>query len=185
VSERRFEPLSLEAMSPEQRRIADAILAGPRGTLQGPFNALLRSPGLAEPAQELGAHVRFRSSIPPALNELAILVTARKWTAQFEWHAHRRLALAAGLDPAIVDEIAAGRRPASLDREQAIVFEFMTELLETGGVSDGAYAAVVGAFGEQGVVDLIGAAGYYSLVAFLLNVERYPVPDGPDPLQPL
>jgi 4-carboxymuconolactone decarboxylase len=185
LTERRFEQLTRDTMTPEQARVADGIVAGPRGRLDGPFNALLRSPGLAEPAQKLGAHVRFASSIPPALNELAILVTARKWTAQFEWHAHRALALSAGLDSGIVDELAEGRRPAELDREQAIVYEFMSELLSIGAVGDATFEATAEAFGEQGVVDLIGAAGYYTMVAFLLNVERYPVPGGTNPLRPL
>jgi 4-carboxymuconolactone decarboxylase len=185
MNERRFEQLTNETMTPEQRRVADAIVSGPRGGLRGPFNALLRSPGLAEPAQQVGAHVRFRSSIPPALNELAILITARRWTAQFEWHAHRELAIAAGLDSSIIAELAEGRRPANLDREQEVVFDFISELLETGCVSDATFSVTVGAFGEQGVVDLIGAAGYYTLVSFLLNVERYPLPGGALPLRPL
>src|SRR6202011_3012513 len=113
-AERRFGPLVPADMTPEQRAVADAILAGPRpmpNGLGGPFEAMLRSPGLADPAQRLGAYVRFESSLPPHLNELAILVTARRWTAQYEWLAHRRLAVDAGLDPAVADAIPRGGRP--------------------------------------------------------------------------
>jgi 4-carboxymuconolactone decarboxylase len=180
MNERRFAEIPEEGMTPEQRRVADAIVSGPRGRLSGPFNALLRSPGLAEPAQRLGAYIRFGSSIPSPLNELAILIVARKWTAQYEWYAHRELAIAAGVNPTIIEQIAQGRRPSDLDQEEAVVFDFILELLDTGAISDATFAATVRAFGEQGVVDLIGVAGYYTMVAFLLNVERYPIPDEGD-----
>lgn len=181
---RRFGPLPLETMTPAQRAVADAILAGPRGSqggLRGPFEALLHSPGLADLAQQLGAQVRFRSSLPDALKELAIIMVARQWTAQFEWYAHRRLAVDAGLDPAIADAIAVGARP-SLDPDAAAVYEFVAGLLETGDVSDDAFEGVVSRWATQGAVDLIGTVGYYTLVSFVLNVDRYPIPEGVAPL---
>lgn len=183
---RRFGPLPLESMTPEQRAVADAITAGPRGRaggLQGPFEALLRSPGLADPAQQLGAFVRFGSSLPRALNEMAIIMVARRWTAQFEWYAHRRMAVDAGLDPAVADAIAAGRRP-DLDGDGTAVYEFVTELLERGDVSDASFAAVESRWDKRGAVELIGAVGYYTLVSFVLNVDRYPLPEGEVPLSP-
>jgi 4-carboxymuconolactone decarboxylase len=162
-----------------------AILAGPRGGMRGPFKALLRSPGLFDTAQRLGAYVRFRSSLPRALNELAILLTARHWTAQFEWYAHHRLALEAGLPPAVAAAIAEGRRPDAMSEEIAAVHDFVRSLLSTGAVPDAQFAAVRERFGEAGVVDLIGAVGYYSLVSMVLNVDRVQVPSGELPLKPL
>jgi 4-carboxymuconolactone decarboxylase len=179
-ADRRFGPLPLDAMTPEQRAVADAILAGPRALstgLRGPFEALLRSPGLADAAQRLGEQIRFRSSLPAPLNELAILVCARRWTAQFEWFAHRQMAIDVGLDPAIADAVARGERP-EMDDETAAVFDFADQLLAHGTVDDERYGAVVDRWGKQGAIELIGAVGYYTLVSFVLNVDRYPVADG-------
>lgn len=173
-------------MTAEQRAVADDILAGPRALstgLRGPFEALLRSPGLADAAQRLGEQIRFRSSLPNHLNELAIIVCARRWTAQFEWFAHRRMAIAAGLDPAVADAIARGERP-NLDDGAAAVFDFAVQLLDDGAVNDDRFAAVVDRWGQQGAIDLIGAVGYYTLVSFILNVDRYPVPEGETLLPP-
>jgi 4-carboxymuconolactone decarboxylase len=161
-------------------------MAGPRASstgLRGPFEALLHSPGLADAAQRLGEQVRFRSSLPPVLNELAILLTARRWTAQFEWHAHRQIAIDAGLDPAVADAIAGGVRP-DLDEDAAAVHDFAQQLLDAGHVTDAAWDAVVRRWGTRGAIDLVGVVGYYSLVAFVLNVDRYPAPGGEDPLGP-
>jgi 4-carboxymuconolactone decarboxylase len=188
VSERRFGPLPPEEMTPEQQAVADVILAGPRSMstgLRGPFEALLRSPGLADAAQRVGEHVRFHTSLPTALNEMAIIMVARRWTAQFEWHAHRAMALDAGLDPAVADAIACGERPAGLDSEAAAVHDFVASLLATGDVSDEQWDAVVSRWGKTGAIDLIGAVGYYCLVSFVLNVDRYPLPDGAQGLGPL
>ena len=174
----RFKPLTPETMTPEQKEVADRIMAGPRKGMRGPFSALLRSPGLADSAQKLGEYVRFNTSIPPRLNELAILLTARHWTAQYEWYAHHRLAMQAGLSPDIAAAIAEGKRPGSMGPEETIVYNFGHELIETGQVSDASYKAVVDKFGERGAVDLIGVMGYYSLVSMVLNVDRVPIPEG-------
>jgi 4-carboxymuconolactone decarboxylase len=174
----RFKPLTPETMTPEQKEVADRIMAGPRKGMRGPFSALLRSPGLADSAQKLGEYVRFNTSIPPRLNELAILLTARHWTAQYEWYAHHRLAMQAGLSPDIATAIAEGKRPGSMGPEETIVYDFGHELIETGQVSDASYKAVVDKFGERGAVDLIGVMGYYSLVSMVLNVDRVPIPEG-------
>ena len=178
MNSQRFKPLTPETMTPEQKEVADRIMAGPRKGMRGPFSALLRSPELADAAQKLGEYARFKTSMPPRLNELAILLTARHWTAQYEWYAHRRLAMQAGVNPEIADAIAEGTRPAALGPEETIVYNFCHELLETGQVSDTNYKAVVDKFGERGAVDLIGVTGYYSLVAMVLNVDRVPIPDG-------
>ncbi len=182
----RFGPLTEDAMTPEQRRIAQGIASGPRGSWQrGPFKALLRSPEIADRIQKVGEFVRFQSSIEPRLNELAIILCARKWTAQYEWYAHRKLAIDAGLRPAIADAIAEGRRPGDLAEDESVVYDFAHELLHTGQVGDATFAAVKERFGEQGVIDLIGAVGYYTIVSFVLNVDRVPLPADATPLRPL
>ncbi|MDQ2804091.1 MAG: carboxymuconolactone decarboxylase family protein [Pseudomonadota bacterium] len=183
----RFAELTPQTMTPEQREVAEAIQSGPRGGgLRGPFNALLRSPELADCVQKVGEYVRFKSSLPARLNELAIIIAGRRWTAQYEFYAHRHLALEAGLKPEIADAIAEGRRPEEMQEDETIVYEFATELLQTGQVSDGPYQRVRDRFGERGVIDLVGAAGYYSLVSLILNVARVPLPPGETPpLQPL
>jgi 4-carboxymuconolactone decarboxylase len=182
----RFKPLTYDQMSPGQKTMIENLLAGERRGTGGPFNILLRSPEIGDLAQKLGAGVRFHSSLPPRLNELGIIITARYWTAQFEWNAHKRAALAAGVSPAIVDAIAAGQRPASMKPDEEAVYNFGTELLRTKQVSDATFQAATKALGERGVVDLISVMGYYQLVSMLLNVDRYPLGDGVKPeLKPL
>jgi 4-carboxymuconolactone decarboxylase len=187
MSEIRFPVLTPETMNEEQRAVADAIQSGPRGAgLRGPFNALLRSPQLGDLVQRVGAYVRFSSSIPAPLNEMAICMAGRKWGAQYEFYAHRRLGIDAGLNPALVDSIAEGRRPSDMSADETLVYEFVTDLLSTGHVSDPKYATVLERFGERGIMDLVGAVGYYSLVSMVLNVAQVPLPEGETPpLKPL
>ena len=195
---RRFPLLNDQTMTPAQRELAAAIRSGPRAavagsaaksadtTLGSPFNVFLRSPELGDHLQKMGSHIRFKSTLGPKLTELAILVTARQWTAQYEWHAHHRLALQAGLDPAIAAAIAQGQRPATMSAEEAAIYDFCHELHSTTRVSDAAYDGVFSRFSEQGVMDLIATNGYYVLVAMVLNVDRTPIPGGaPLPLAPL
>jgi len=182
----RFKPLKYDQMTPAQKTMIENLLAGERRGTGGPFNVLLRSPEIGDLAQKLGAGVRFHSSLPPKLNELGIIITARFWTAQFEWNAHKRAALAAGLSPAIVDAIAAGKRPAKMQPDEEAIYNFGTELLRTKQVSDATYQTATKAVGERGVVDLISVMGYYQMVSMLLNVDRYPLGDGVQPeLKPL
>jgi 4-carboxymuconolactone decarboxylase len=183
--EERFPELSPEQMTDDQRRVADEIRSGPRGGMRGPFNAWLRSPNAADRMQKVGEYVRFKSSIPPRLNELAILMTARNWTAQFEWWAHRRLAIQAGLSPKICDAIAAGRRPRDMAEDERIVYDFSVELLRDRQVSDKTFKAMVDKFGEHGVIDLIAVHGYYTLVSMTLNIAEVPIPEGEKPLPKL
>ncbi|MEO8256439.1 MAG: carboxymuconolactone decarboxylase family protein [Acidobacteriota bacterium] len=182
----RFKPLTYDGLTPEQKRMTDNILNSERKSMGGPFNALLRSPEMGDLAQQLGAYVRFRSSVPRHLNEMAIIMTARVWTAQYEWYVHKQAALDAGLNPAIAAAIAENKRPASMKPDEQALYEFIKELLETKHVSDATFQNAVKAFGEKGVVDLIGLTGYYGMVSALLNVDRYPLPAGAKPeLAPL
>jgi 4-carboxymuconolactone decarboxylase len=178
----RFKPLTYEQLTPEQKTMADNLLTGERRGLGGPFNVLLRSPEMGDTAQKLGAYFRFHSSLPGRLNELAIIITARYWTAQFEWTAHKRAALQAGVSSAVVDAIAEGRRPTGMQKDEEIVYNFCDELLKKKQVSDSTFQAAAGAFGERQVVDMIGVMGYYQLVSMLLNVDRYPATNELKPL---
>lgn len=181
----RFKPLTYEQMTQEQKELIDHLLAGQRGAVTGPFNVLLRSPEMGDLAQRFGEQMRYHSSIPRKLNEFAILITARFWTSQYEWYAHRRDALKFGLEPAVIDALAIGRRPP-MEPDETIVYTFCTELLKTHQVSDAAFKAAADRFGERGVVDLIGVMGYYNMVSMLLNTDRYPLPEGVQPqLKPL
>ena len=183
----RYTQLEPSQYTPRQQEVADAIQSGPRGGgLRGPFNALLRAPELCDLVQRVGAYVRYGSSIPAALNELAICMAGRKWTAQYEFYAHRKLGIDAGLNPAILDAVAAGTTPANMSADEAIVYNFVTALLSTGSVPDAQYQPALTRFGENGVMDLVGAVGYYSLVSMVLNVADVQLPAGePKPLKPL
>jgi 4-carboxymuconolactone decarboxylase len=182
----RYPPLSADEMTPAQREVAEAIASGPRGGLRGPFQAWLRSPEVAQRLQKVGEYLRFSSSVPRRLNELAILITARAWDAQFEWYAHHRLALEAGLNPAVATDIAEGHRPASMATDEAVVYDFCTELRATRRVSDATLARAQALLGEGGVIDLIAVCGYYDIVSMTLNVAEVALPEGmEDPLKPL
>lgn len=182
----RFAPLTYDSMTPEQKKMVDGILAGPRKSLDGPFNVMLRSPQMGDLAQKFGEYARFHTSLPPRLNEMVILITGRFWTAQFEWAMHRQNALKVGLSPAIVDAIASGKRPAAMQAEEEAVYNFCTEVLHTKHASDAAFAAAKAKFGERGVVDMLAVMGYYQFVSMLLNVDDYPLPAGAQPeLKPL
>lgn len=177
----RFAPLEWEDMTVEQRTMVEDVLAGPRPGLGGPFNVLLRSPEMGDMAQELGAYARFNSVLASNLRELAIIMTARFWVSEFEWYAHKRAALGAGVSQEVVDAIVAGTRPTEATREESVVWGFTNELLRTRRVSEPTFEAARELLGERGVVDLVGTVGYYGLVAMLLNVDEYPLPDGVAP----
>jgi 4-carboxymuconolactone decarboxylase len=177
----RFKPLTWDQMSPEQKTMTTNLLNGPRQGLGGPFNVLLRSPEMGDLAQKLGEYARFRPAVPAKLRELAIIVTARHWTAQYEWNAHRRAAAQAGLSADVIDAIANRKRPAKMQPDEEAVYNFATELLETKQVRDETFKAAVDKFGEKGVVDIIGVVGYYQMVSMLLNVDRYPLAAGVQP----
>jgi 4-carboxymuconolactone decarboxylase len=182
----RFKPLTWETLSPAQLTMVESVMSGRRGSMQGPYNVLLRSPELGNLAQQFGAHTRYHSSLPLALNEMAILLVARFWSSQFVWWAHKRIALEAGLDAALVDAIATGQPAPELGADTTAVYVFCDELLRTRRVGDATYTALVARFGEAGVVDVMGTMSYYTLVSMSLNVDQYPLPDGAEAeLKPL
>src|SRR5258705_6396046 len=146
----RFKPLTYDEMTPAQRTMIEHVLAGPRGSTDGPFNVQLRSPEMGDLGQQFGAATRFATTVPQKLYELAIIITARHWTAQFEWVAHHRGALQAGLSPAVADAIAEGKRPAAMPPDEKAVYNFATELLDTKQVSDRTFQAAKDLLGERG-----------------------------------
>ena len=160
------------ALNPEQKKAVSDIVAGPRGSLVGPFIPLLRSPEFMNRLQRTGEYLRFNSAFEPRLSELAILITARAWSQNFEWHHHRPIAEKAGLRADIIEAIAVGRRPEAMGMDEAAIYDFLDELLRTRNVSDATYQRTTRLFGEKGVIDLIGIHGYYSLLAMILNVTH-------------
>ncbi len=197
AADRRFPQIPEEKLTPEQRAIVDDIRAGPRsklatssaskpGPIGGPFNVMLRSPVIGMLIQKLGGEIRFNSVISGKLNELAIIITARHYMANYEWNAHCKLALQGGLNPAIAQAIAEGREPEGMDADESLIYEFSRSLHNNHGVSDELFKRASDRFGERGVVDIIAVNGYYSMVSFLLNVDKTPLPAGAEPaLKPL
>jgi 4-carboxymuconolactone decarboxylase len=182
----RFRPLTFDKLTPEQKTMVEHLFAGERGGMNGPFNVTLRSPEMGDLAQKLGAQLRFHSSLSNRLNEMAILMTARFWNAQYEWSAHKKNAVTAGLSPVVIEAIATGKRPSPMQPDEEAVYNFGDELLRTREVSDVSFKVVVDKFGERGAVDLTGVMGYYCFVSMMLNIDRYPLPDGEKPeLKPL
>lgn len=182
----RMPPIPPEKMTEEQKKAAADVIAGPRGHLVGPFIPLLRSPDFMGRLQRTGEYLRFNSALNPRQRELAILITARHWSQNFEWHHHRPLAEKAGLEPAVCDAIAEGRRPAGMANDEAVIYDFLDELIRLRTVTEPTWNLAVAAFGERGVVDMIGLHGYYSLLAMVLNASHAPLPEGAKPgLTPL
>lgn len=165
-------------MSDHQRRVYDAIMSGPRGRVRGPLAVWLHRPGLAEHAQALGQYCRYDSSLDPALSELAILTMAALWRAEFEWWAHYPIAIKAGIDPEAAESIRRGDRPQFSRPEEAVVYEFVHTLVQDRGVPDALYEHALDVLGQDRVVDLVGLAGYYTLISMTLNVFDILPPEG-------
>lgn len=177
----RMPPIPAEKLTDAQKKVAAELVAGPRGALAGPFVPLLRSPEFMSRLQKTGEYLRFNSTLPPRLNEFAILITARQWTQQYEFDQHAPLALKAGLKQEILSAIVDGRRPTGMAADEEVVYDFLSELRQMQSVSDATYARAVAKFGEQGVVDMTGVAGYYTMLAMIMNVARTPLPAGVTP----
>lgn len=168
-----------------QRAAADALIAGPRRGVKGPFVPLLRSPVLLDRMAKVGEYLRFESILPTRINEFVTLVVARHVSNQFEWAIHHPLAEAAGTAPQTLAQLAAGRRPRGMAEEEATAYDFASELLHRHGVGDATYGEAVARWGEQGVVELTALIGYFAAVSWLMNVARTPAPATPPggPLQ--
>lgn len=177
----RVPDLSPEHMDAAQRQVVEEAVAGKRGRIPGPLRVWVHSPELGRHAQRLGAFLRYDTTLGPRLSELAILVTARHWTAQYEWFAHEREALKAGLEPEIIAAIAERRAPILADAADRAVYEYAVALHETHLVPRAVHEAAVAALGTRGVVELVGVLGYYTLVAMTLNAFEFGLPDGETP----
>jgi 4-carboxymuconolactone decarboxylase len=174
----RLPDLPAEKLTPAQRKVHDAIIAGPRGVVQGPLKVWLHSAELASRAQELGAFCRYHTSLPKRLSELAILITGAHWKAGFEWVVHAPAGIAAGLDPATIEAIRTGGKPSLAKSDEAALYEFTRELLETRCVSDATYKRAVSELGDTGVVELVGILGYYALISMTIVAFEVPLPEG-------
>jgi 4-carboxymuconolactone decarboxylase len=170
----RLPPLSADQQTPAQKAASQDFLKTRKVPVFGPFTPLLRSPELMLAAKDMGDYLRYKSSLGQHISEFAILVVARQWNQPVEWEIHQPIALKNGVSQAAADTIAAGKRPKAMSAEEAAAYDFLTELDKTRQVSDPTYARAVKAFGEPGVVDLTGIAGYYTLLAMTMNVARTP-----------
>ena len=181
----RLPELDPATMTEDQRRAYDAIASGPRGGVRGPLAVWVLRPALSDRAQTLGRYVRYDSSLSPNLSELAILITARVWGSEYEWRAHKPIALEAGVDPAVVEAIRLGRRPAFENDEERIVWEFATTLNRERRVPDAIYDKAIAVLGLDRTIDLVGVLGYYTLISMTINTFelKHPSP-GPDELGP-
>ena len=181
MSRERMPVIPADKMTDEQTAAAKIFAEGRGYAVRGPFAAMIRSPEVMLRAKAMGDYLRFKSTLPPRLSELAIIVTARQWAQSYEWYAHRPLAEKGGLRPAIADAIADGRRPADMSIDEACVYDFAIELHQNKSVSDATYARALALFGEKGIIDLTALNGYYTMIAMVLNVARTQLPDGAKP----
>lgn len=173
----RFAELKREQMTEEQKRVYDEIKRT-RGVVGGPFHALLRSPELTDRWQAIGEYIRFKTSVPKRLNEFAILITARARGAKYEWYAHKPFALKAGLAESITADLAQNRRPADMKPDEELVYDFCTAVHRQQPVDDAVFRRAIETLGEQGVIDLVAACGFYTAVSMVLNVAEVPLPPG-------
>jgi 4-carboxymuconolactone decarboxylase len=180
----RMPTLTPEEMDEDQRAVVAKITAGPRKGIHGPFLPLLHSPLLLDRVQELGLLCRFQSSFPPKISELLILISARFWTAQFEFSSHMESAKKAGVPEAAIEAIRTRKTPHFDDPDQALVYKFANEFFTTNKVSDETFNAAVERFGRRSVVDLVGIMGYYALIAMTLNIFEELPTDMELPLAP-
>ncbi len=161
-----------KTLSVQQKHAQKAVLDSPRGHVVGPFWAWLYSPKMCIHAQAMGAYVRFETSLPKPLNELAILLTGRRWRSQFEFFAHAKLGIAAGLGRDLIEALRQGNRPEGMSDDEVLVYDAVETLLATSRMPDKLYQQVETRFGVQGTVDLVAAVGYYTMVCLTLNTFR-------------
>jgi 4-carboxymuconolactone decarboxylase len=173
----RMPPIPPDKLTEAQKKAAAEFAQGRGYAVRGPFVPLIRSPEVMLRAKAMGDYLRFKSALGPRLNEMVILITAREWTQQYEWHAHYAIALKEGLRREIADAIADGRRPVGMAEDEDAAYDIATEILRAKRVSDATYRRAVAKFGEQGVIDLLGVVGYYNFLAIVMNATRTALPD--------
>ena len=176
----RISLLTRDQLTGDQVRVYDEIQSGERGAigLGGPFNAWIRSPGMADHAQKLGAFLRYNTSLEKRLSELAIITAGKHCRCSFEFASHAPKAIAGGLDPAIVESIRTGQEPVFEKPDEKAVYDFSKMLLTTHTVADRIYEDLLSQVGEQGVVEVIALLGYYTMVSMTLNVFQTPLREG-------
>ena len=172
----RMPPLPNGKMTDAQRKAAEEMVAGPRKGVKGPFVPLLRSPELMDRLQKVGEYLRFQSSLEQRISELLMLVVSREWTQHFEWFIHVALGRKAGISEETIAALAEGRRPSGMSEDEEIAYDFCEELLRNKGVSETTYRRTIMKFGENGVIDMIGVAGYFTTVSMIMNVAHSPPP---------
>src|SRR6185437_11272289 len=177
----RFPQLTLDQLGAAQKPVADQIMKVSSVGIGGPYNSMLRSPVLAQLLFDLFHYLRWETSLPLKLNEFAILIIARQWRSQIEWFAHAPIAAKEGLSAGIIAELKANMRPSGMAGDEALVYDFVTELTATHKVSDETYARAKALFNDQQIVDLTAVAGNYVMVAMLLAMSEQTVPPGKEP----
>lgn len=180
-AQERMPPIPAEKMTEAQKKATAEFAAVRNAAPTGPFAVLLRVPELMDLSFKWRQHVQARSALDQRLTELAILVTARHWTQQYEWNAHAPAALKAGLAPEIVAAIGEGRRPDRMADDETVLYELLTELQDNHAVSDATYNRALAKFGEPGIVEAASLAGYYSMLAMVMNTARTSLPAGTKP----
>jgi len=176
--EPRFPQLTMEQLDEKQKPLGEQIMKVSSVGLGGPYNPMIRSPVLGQRLFDLFYYLRWQTSVPTRLNEFAILVIGRQWRSQVEWYAHAPLAAKAGLSADIIAELKSGKRPSKMAEDEAVVYDFVTELTTTQKISDETYARARKVFGDQQIVDLTAVAGNYVMVAMLLAMAEETVPPG-------
>ena len=175
---KRFPQLTMDQLDERQRPLGEQIMKISKVGIAGPYNPMLRSPVFGQRMFDLLAYLRWNTSVPLKLNELAILIIARQWRSQVEWFAHAPLAIQAGLSPTIVAELKTNARPSNMPPEEAVVYDFLTELLTKHEVTDATFERAKQVLGEQQVVDLTAVAGTYITIAMILAMAKESVPPG-------
>ena len=180
----RLPVLTEDKLDDAQRALLESLRSGPRGVrvkLGGPFGVYMHAPQYGEITQQLGAFVRYKTSLEPRLSEFAILCIARMWRSQYEWHAHAPIAEQAGVKPEVIHDIKAGRAPKKAAKDERAIFDFVQELYKKRRVSDRNYKRVQDFLGDKGIVELVGILGYYAGVSMVLNIFNVPLPEGATP----
>jgi 4-carboxymuconolactone decarboxylase len=177
----RMPPIPADKMTEAQKKMVAEFAAVRNSAPTGPFAVLLRVPELMDLGYKWRQHVQARSALDQRLTEFVILMTARHWTQQYEWNAHHPAALKAGLKAEIITAVAEGRRPEQMAEDEAVLYDLCTELQRNQRVSDSTYARAVAKFGEAGIVEATSMAGYYTLLAMVMNTAQTPLPAGTKP----